>query len=73
MKMHEVLTQLGFTTKNGRDYLHKSKEMSMVVLPDGVYLYAWGNESGWKHWNLVETFTGADALDGIRSWMEVNV
>lgn len=73
MKMHEVLSQLGFETKNGRDYCNFSKELAVVVLSEGFYLYAWGNSPFWKHWNLVETFTGVDALDSLRSWMEVNV
>ena len=70
--MHEVLTQLGFKTKNGREYHHCSKALAIVVLPEGFYLYAWEASSFWNHWNLVETFTGADALDSIRTWMEVN-
>lgn len=40
--MHEVLTQLGFETKNGRDYRNSSKELAVVVLPEGFSLYAWG-------------------------------
>ena len=73
MKMHEVLTRLGFETKNGRDYRNSSKELAVVVLPERLYLYIWESSPFWKHWSLVETFTGVDALDGLRTWMELNV